>query len=130
MKILVLFSMLFCHIVNDYNIQGWLANAKQKQWWSENAPQEMYKRDYLIALFEHAFSWAFMVEIPIWIYNIMSNNYISIITFYMCILNTVIHAYIDDLKANKRTINLIQDQTCHLVQIVATWLIYILFLYK
>ena len=24
--------MIFCHVVDDYYLQGWLASAKQKKW--------------------------------------------------------------------------------------------------
>jgi hypothetical protein len=39
--------------------------------------------------------------------------------------NMFTHAAIDDAKANKMQINLIQDQTCHLIQILMTWLIFV-----
>lgn len=29
-KIVVLFCMIFCHLLDDYYLQGWLASAKQK----------------------------------------------------------------------------------------------------
>jgi hypothetical protein len=35
------------------------------------------------------------------------------------------HAVIDDAKANKFQINLVQDQICHLIQIIAIWLIFV-----
>ena len=57
--------MLFCHIVDDYYLQGWLASAKQKKWWEQNASNPLYKNDYIMALVEHAFSWTFMVHVPI-----------------------------------------------------------------
>lgn len=37
------------------------------------------------------------------------------------IINMSIHAIIDDLKANRKKINLIVDQAIHIVQIVATF---------
>jgi hypothetical protein len=40
-------------------------------------------------------------------------------------INWSIHAIVDDLKANKKAINLIQDQSIHLVQIILTWGIYV-----
>lgn len=46
-KIFILFTMIFCHIVDDYYLQGWLASAKQKSWWEKNAPEKLYKYDYL-----------------------------------------------------------------------------------
>ena len=39
--------MLFCHIVDDYYLQGWLASAKQKSWWEKNNPNPLYKNDYI-----------------------------------------------------------------------------------
>ena len=56
--------MIFFHIVDDYYLQGWLASAKQKSYWEQNAPDEMYKKDYIWALIMHSFSWAFMIMLP------------------------------------------------------------------
>lgn len=36
--------MIFCHIIDDYNLQGWLASAKQKEWWKKNAPEKLYEK--------------------------------------------------------------------------------------
>lgn len=55
MALLVLTAMLFCHIIDDYVLQGWLATGKQKDWWKTNAPDKLYKYDYIMALAEHAF---------------------------------------------------------------------------
>lgn len=73
-------------------------------------------------MYEHAFSWAFMVSLPLLIIAFLKNNslYYSIFMFY--IFNTLCHAYVDDLKANKHKINLIQDQLIHFGQIFITWL--------
>ena len=57
--------MVFSHIVDDYYLQGKLALFKQKSWWEEKAPDEMYKHDYIVALMMHSFSWAFMIMLPI-----------------------------------------------------------------
>lgn len=53
---IILITMIFCHIVDDYYLQGWLASAKQRSWWEKNAPDNLYKHDYLMALFMHSFS--------------------------------------------------------------------------
>ena len=45
-KILFLLGMIFCHIIDDYYLQGWLAFAKQKEWWTKNTPNPLYKYDY------------------------------------------------------------------------------------
>jgi hypothetical protein len=119
--------MLFFHIVDDYYLQGWLASAKQKTWWEKNAPNPLYKNDYKIALVEHAFSWTFMVHVPVIIYSIAFDSYIYVIGFVlMFVANVIIHAYIDDLKANKLSINLVTDQLLHIIQIILIWLLYVI----
>lgn len=111
--------MIFCHIVDDYYLQGWLASAKQKSWWKQNAPEKLYKYDYIAALFMHSFSWTFMVMIVPTLYVLLFGG-----TFYPVLLgiNILIHMIADDLKANKKKINLIQDQSIHLLQIIWIWL--------
>lgn len=120
-KIFILISMIFCHIIDDYYLQGWLASAKQKSWWIQNVPNDLYKNDYLMALFCHGFSWSFMIQLPVLIYSFYTHLFIwNIILF---IINLIIHAFIDNLKANKFKINLIQDQIIHFIQIIITWII-------
>lgn len=118
MKVFILFAMIFCHIVDDYYLQGILASMKQRKWWKENAPDELYKHDYIIALIMHAFSWSFMISIPL---LFVSKQYLTISTFI--VVNTALHAYVDNLKANKHCINLMQDQLCHIAQIFALWIL-------
>jgi len=123
-KIFILISMIFCHIVDDYYLQGWLASAKQKTWWIVNAPKKLYKNDYLMALFCHSFSWSFMIQLPILIYSFYMHLFIwNILLFF---INLIIHMFVDNLKANKIKINLIQDQIIHFIQIIITWIIIIL----
>ena len=112
--------MIFCHIVDDYNLQGWLASAKQKKYWQENAPEKMYEYDYIWALIMHSFSWAFMVMLPIAFTKGFEVGISYLIAF---LINLIIHAFIDDLKANKRKINLWTDQVIHLCQITFTAII-------
>ena len=123
---ILLFCMLFCHIVDDYYLQGWLASAKQKSWWEKNNPNPLYKNDYIIALFEHAFSWTFMIHLPLIIIMIITGKYIALPLFSILFaVNWSIHVITDDAKANKLKINLIQDQLVHICQIFVTWVIYI-----
>ena len=128
MKYILLFlSMLFCHIIADYNLQGWLATAKQKDWWIKNSPESLYKNDYVMALIEHGFSWAFMIHIPIIIYSKIFN--ISIIPQWFITIfaiNLVIHIITDNEKANNKRINLVQDQIIHFLQIIITYTFYII----
>ena len=115
-------SMIFCHIVDDYYLQGWLANAKQKKYWEENAPEAMYKHDYIWALLMHSFSWTFMMMLPIAFIKGFDLGMPYLIAFT---INSAVHAFTDNLKANKRKINLWADQIIHLCQIALTALFFL-----
>lgn len=120
-KIFVLLAMIFLHIIDDYKLQGILASMKQKKWWEEQKEyKNLYKCDYIPALIEHSFSWTFMIMLPIAI--MLRFNIDWWVIAY--IANMIIHAFVDDLKANKFKINLVVDQTIHIIQIVVTWLIF------
>lgn len=119
--IFIVLWMIFFHIVDDYYLQGWLASAKQQEWWKKNAPQDMYKYDYTWALLMHSFSWAFMIMLPIAYWN--SFNVTAFFVFILGI-NMAIHGITDDLKANARVINLWIDQLIHMFQIIATAFIF------
>lgn len=120
----ILCSMIFCHIIADFNLQGILATMKQKSWWESQCKteieREFYKNDYEVSMLMHCFSWAFIVFIPVFIYNYLNNiDYDFLIPLF--IVNIVIHFIVDDAKANKRTINLAEDQSVHMTQILFTW---------
>ena len=121
-KLFLLLGMLFLHLVDDYYLQGWLASAKQKSWWEKNAPDKLYSHDYIMALCEHAFSWTFMIMLIPAIFNYVCNHNIPVDYFLFFVLNWIIHCIIDDLKANKKDINLVQDQLFHVIQIALTWI--------
>ena len=59
--------------------------------------------------------------LPLTIYTIWMGE-----TLYpmLYIANLITHFYVDDLKANKKKINLIQDQCVHMIQILGTWILY------
>lgn len=125
-KLLVLFCMIFCHLIDDYKIQGILANMKQREWWRKNCSLPLYENDYKIALIEHAFSWSFTITIPFIISAILYQNSLLVTLLIISyIFNTIIHAFVDDLKANQMKINLITDQLLHLIQIFITWILMI-----
>lgn len=116
----VLLCMIYLHLVDDYVLQGWLANAKCKKWWQDNCPDKKYSKDYIIALLEHGFMNSFAVHIPIYIW-LYKNE--LILSFSVCAF-AIIHALIDDLKANDKKINLIIDQFTHLFLIFLWWIIF------
>ena len=130
MKLLILMSMIFLHIVDDYYLQGILAKMKQKSWWKENAPDKLYRYDYIIALIEHSFSWAFMTMLPITVCMIFYRDLLDAAVSWpawclFLLFNMVFHSIVDHAKANRRSINLVQDQLVHFLQIVATWLFFV-----
>ena len=119
---MTLFAMIFFHIIDDFYLQGKLASMKQKEWWRSNAPDPLYANDYKIALAIHAVSWTIMIMAPIcWAYVDDVNPYMYTASI---IINACVHAWVDDLKANKKKINLITDQLVHLGQIAITWSIF------
>lgn len=121
--ILIIMVMIFLHIVADYNLQGWLASAKQKSYWEEHAPNELYKNDYIMALFMHSFQWTFMIMLPILFVLNFEIDGVFIIWF---VFNVGLHMYVDHLKANMKIINLVEDQLLHILQIVITAGIFIM----
>lgn len=116
---MVLFILLFlAHVVDDFVLQPiCLSKLKQASWWKENAPDEKYKYDYIMALGIHAFSWS------AWIALICSFYTDTSLVAILFIVNGAIHFLVDDLKANYKTLNLIQDQTIHVIQLIITTLI-------
>ena len=135
----ILLLMIFLHIIDDYGLQqGCLSYLKQKNWWKQTWPQELYKNDYIIALLMHAFSWTFMIMLPYiivplmhafgWTFMIMPPIAIDHklepegMYYFFFTANMIIHAYVDHVKANRLKINLWTDQLIHISQIVLTWL--------
>jgi hypothetical protein len=124
-KFILLLSMFFFHIVDDYYLQGFLASAKQKSWWEKNAPDNLYKFDWFMALIEHAFSWTFSIHIPVFVCIFVFENTVDPISLgFRFFMNMIVHAIVDDQKANRKRICLIEDQCIHFVQIILTWCYY------
>jgi len=123
-KLFIILLMIFCHIIDDYYLQkGLLNNLKQKSWWQEQPGyKKLYQYDYMVGLSVHSFSWAFMIMLPI---TFTMNFNITPFFVYILLTNLVVHAITDDLKANKKLINLWIDQTVHLCQIGLTALMFL-----
>jgi len=115
-------TMLFFHIVADYNLQGILGQMKTVRFWKDLKEQEskrqdgfkISKKDWLMPMLEHCFMWSFIVHLPIMIFYTI--NPITILV--SIIIHTCFHFLIDSLKANTNDINLIADQIFHMVQII------------
>ena len=117
----LLLLMILCHLIDDFVLQGTcLVNLKQKSWWKQNAPRDLYKNDYKMGLLMYSLEWCLMINLPL----ILLGTPGDVFLIFSVILNTGIHYLVDDLKANKLKINLIQDQSIHLCQILLTYGIY------
>lgn len=117
-KLSVLGLMLLLHFIADFVFQSVRdANLKQKKWWEEAtkdmANKEIYRYDWIAGMACHCLLWSLMVCLPF----VARPIYLP-----MAIAQAIIHFWIDDRKANRFKINLIEDQLLHLVQIVGTWL--------
>lgn len=118
---MIYLTMIFMHILDDYCLQGILASMKQKEWWRKNEQyKEQYRYDYIVALIMHSFSWAFMIMLPIAFMMHFELTGLFLVCFFA---NVGIHAFVDDLKANKGKINLWTDQSIHIAQIILTAII-------
>ena len=116
----LLLLMILMHIVDDYYLQGILASMKQKKWWiKQEGYKSLYKNDYKMALLMHSMSWSIMILLPA-MFFLNVNQYVLLGIF---VINAFIHYHIDDLKANKLQINLMFDQTIHIMQVITTWII-------
>ena len=120
--IVLFLTMIWLHIYDDYHTQGILAQFKQKKWWEENYPQDLYKSDWKIALYEHAFQWSFTTMLPLLVYSVWTwketGLYHGLIWWTgLLVINTMVHAKIDNEKANELEINLFTDQILHILQI-------------
>ncbi len=135
---LLVYSMIFMHIIGDYALQSVcnFHNMKQESWWKrtcdiDDLSESKFKNDYKLILYLHALSWTICILIPI-----VLDHYLLYHKFYFgfemfihsaLIANTCIHAIVDDMKANMNVINLVTDQVIHFVQIVVTLLLYVIF---
>ena len=112
--IFVFWICVLLHLIADYNLQGILADMKQINWWRSKTTNEKYEHDWRAALMCHAFMWSIVTFFPL-MFTVNSYVFSAIV-----IINAGIHACVDVAKANLRWINLVEDQTLHLVQIAAT----------
>lgn len=123
-SIFIICLMLFMHVLDDYVLQApCLCNLKQKSFWEKNAPEEQYKKDYIVALIMHSISWSFMIMLPI---AFAFDFNVSLDFAYWFVFNAAFHAIIDHLKANVKVINLCVDQSCHMMQIACTFVYFVI----
>lgn len=131
MKTLILLTMIFLHIVDDFYLQGVLAQMKQKKWWQKQTKDSRYKWDYLAALIIHGLSWSFMVHLPFaWMMAILGKFQYATEYTVSLLIHAGVHALIDHAKANAHVINLCEDQAFHADQILIIWATMIMAIYR
>lgn len=142
---LILMCILL-HLFADYTLQGWLASGKQRTWWDDqiNKMMEAYKAahhdyvvteynktrienehnrlkrkygsDWAMAMFEHSLYWTLVTFAPIIFFHRVNDW----VVLGLVVFNTIFHCVVDDLKANKFAICLVDDQIAHFIQIIFT----------
>lgn len=121
--IFVLLAMLYCHVLEDFHLQGCLAFMKQKKWWDDNEPNRLYRYDYISSLIMHSIGWTTLIMAPLMVLMLMCHAPIIVAFSVAWMLNAIIHAITDHLKANVECISLFTDQYVHFAQIFITWII-------
>ena len=125
-SIKVLLLMFLFHIIDDFVLQPiCLSKLKQKRYWIEECKKYnlnilKYDTDYITALLIHGLSWSIMIHVPLMFLGGIRDDFFL---WLSVLFNAVIHAIIDNLKANKLKINLDVDQCLHVLQIVITWIV-------
>jgi hypothetical protein len=115
-------TIVFFHIIADYNLQGILSQLKSERFWKDLKEKESKRQngfkidetDWLMPMIEHSFMWSFVVHLPIIIFYTINPTtiLISILT------HTCFHFLIDSLKANANAICLTTDQLFHMIQLL------------
>lgn len=130
MRIFMFLLMVLIHMIVDFNLQGHLSTWKQRSWWEKNYPDKLYENDWKICLNLHAFEWGIAIMMPYFVRALFfspipatKTDEVMVALSLVAIVNSKIHAYIDDKKCNKKSINLTLDQTYHILQLLVTAMI-------
>lgn len=121
----IVFGMLMGHILSDFWLQPiCLSQMKCKSWWikeceKNNVSFKEYQSDYIVALIMHSISWAIMILSPF----VFFMDVDELLLLKLFLINTGVHAFVDDLKANRYKINLWTDQFIHIWQMLITFYI-------
>lgn len=119
-------TMLFLHLFADFTLQGWFAQGKQRSWWVDQCNKagldfRPYRYDYLCAMIGHSVYWSLVTFAPVLFMVNWPGIWVAVL---FLVVQITVHAVIDDLKANKLRINLIQDQLAHILQIILAVLVF------
>ena len=118
--------MLVLHLLADFTLQGWFANGKHRVWWEQQCAKQgvdfsKYRYDYICALVSHSFFWAAVTFLPMIVMTNWPYDWLAVV---FLTVQVIVHAVVDDLKANKFKLNLVQDQLVHVLQVAVAAAIY------
>lgn len=135
-ELLLFFGMFVMHYLGDWVLQtDVIAKYKQKDSWEDLiAKDRMYENDYSCVMELHCLFWSICIHVPIVIYEYITTGFIyedfpsffEIFLLASIIINMIIHYVVDELKANRKLINLRTDQSLHYIQIAATLVVYLI----
>lgn len=112
-------STVLMHLLADYPLQGILASMKQKSWWKGQTDDKMYGHDWIATLVCHSAMWGIMTAIPSLVTCFILEDWAAgAISILIMLASIVLHGFIDNEKANRHRINLVQDQALHLAQLL------------
>lgn len=129
---LLLMACLYMHVLDDFVLQkATLCDLKQRDWWrrlvGHDFEKSRYSHDYVMALFIHAGQWSLGILLPMALYFIIKGMPVDTLFLWSAFcVNTLVHAFVDNLKANELRINLVEDQSAHFVQIVITLVVFVM----
>lgn len=136
-KAFIFITMVLLHILEDFHLQGILANMKQKSWWQSECiklgityDSSKYRHDHTISLIIHALENSIFITLPLiadglaTTFTTIPNNSFFIGWAFIIFANTVVHAIIDDFKCNSKGINLVVDQILHFIFIILFFSLY------
>ena len=136
-KVFIFILMILFHILEDFHLQGILANMKQKSWWQSECNKlgikyesSKYKYDHIISLYIHSLENSIFITLPFIIDGLITtfttnpNNSLFIGWAFIIFANTVVHAFTDNFKCNSKGINLVIDQLLHFIFIVLFFSLY------
>lgn len=108
--------MIFLHFLFDFYIQTKSDSLiKRKDWWEKrHNGKSKRKYNHILGLLMHSFTWSFAILIPFYL-EAGTINYIALF------INTIVHAIVDNLKANEKKLSSVEDQAIHFIQIGMTW---------
>lgn len=124
MSWLILIAVLFLHVMADFRWQGIMAEMKSQDWWKkQKGYYDKYKNDYIPPLFWHSFHWSCCILLPYLVISQLMHYALGTVmpSFLVALAaNTLVHMFIDHQKANCKSINLVQDQLLHILQMLLT----------